>query len=110
MPENLSTALMIFGISMIIMFIGRVPFKFLLAYVGMGVVGVILFALVLTMVSKETGYRYGKTGSNIIFPAKLMKDGDYQSNQAKIAISTGGLIRQSSGQKHTEKYASPIKF
>ena len=39
LPENLSTALMIFGISMIIMFIGRVPFKFLLAYVGMGVVG-----------------------------------------------------------------------
>ena len=30
LPENLSTALMIFGISMIIMFIGRVPFKFLL--------------------------------------------------------------------------------
>ena len=37
MPENLSTALMIFGMSMIIMFIGRVPFKFLLAYIGMGV-------------------------------------------------------------------------
>ena len=39
LPENLSTALMIFGISMIIMFIGRVPFRFLLAYVGMAVVG-----------------------------------------------------------------------
>ena len=39
MPENLSTAMMIFGISMIIMFIGRVPFKFLLAYIGMAVVG-----------------------------------------------------------------------
>ena len=53
MPENLSTAVMIFGISMIIMFIGRVPFKFLLAYVGMAVVGVILFALVLTVVIKR---------------------------------------------------------
>ena len=30
MPENLSTAVMVFGISMTIMFIGRVPMKFFL--------------------------------------------------------------------------------
>ena len=53
LPENLSTALMIFGMSMIIMFIGRVPLKFLLAYIGMAVVGVVLFALVLTVVKKD---------------------------------------------------------
>ena len=39
MPENLSTAVMIFGICMIIMFIGRVPFKFLIAYTGIAVIG-----------------------------------------------------------------------
>ena len=53
LPENLSTAMMIFGISLIIMFIGRVPFRFLLTYVGIGVAGVILFAVLLTMVSKD---------------------------------------------------------
>src|SRR5450759_4672165 len=47
LPENLSTALMVFGIAMVIMFIGRVPLKFLFAYVGLGVVAVILFALAL---------------------------------------------------------------
>src|SRR5512133_4154278 len=47
LPENLSTAMMIFGMSMLIMFIGRVPFKFLLAYVGIGIVGVVLFAMIL---------------------------------------------------------------
>ena len=44
---------MIFGISMIIMFIGRVPFRFLLTYIGLGVAGVILFALLLTVVLKD---------------------------------------------------------
>ncbi len=39
MPENLSTALMVFAISITIMFIGRVPFRFLMSYVGMAVVG-----------------------------------------------------------------------
>src|SRR5664279_5773401 len=53
MPENLSTALMVFGMSMIIMFIGRVPFRFLLSYVGMGVVGVLLFAILLTVIKKD---------------------------------------------------------
>ena len=63
MSENLSTAMMIFGISMIIMFIGRVPFKFLLAYVGIAVVGVVLFALLLSVVSPSiTGLRCGRTG------------------------------------------------
>jgi cell division protein FtsW len=53
MPENLSTALMVFGISMIIMFIGRVPFKYLLAYLGIAVVGVVMFAMVLSMFSEK---------------------------------------------------------
>ncbi len=70
LPENLSTALMIFGMSMIIMFIGRVPVKFLLAYVGMAVVGVILFAMVLTVVKKITGSRSGKTGLSIFFQVR----------------------------------------
>lgn len=42
MSENLSTAAMIFMISMIILYIGRVPFRFLLTYAGMGLAGVIL--------------------------------------------------------------------
>jgi len=73
MPENLSTALMVFGMSMIIMFIGRVPFRFLLAYVGMGVVGVLLFALLLTVIKKDNRVQDGKTGSNSLSQARRMK-------------------------------------
>jgi cell division protein FtsW len=97
LPENLSTALMIFGISLIIMFIGRVPFRFILAYIGIGVVGVILFAFLLTMVSKTNRVQVWKNRIEHFFSGKTDEDGDYQSNQAKIAISTGGLFGKAPG-------------
>ena len=109
MPENLSTALMVFGISMIIMFIGRVPFRFLLAYVGLGVVGVLLFALLLTVIKKDNRVQVWKNRIEQFFSGKGNDDKDYQSNQAKIAISTGGLFGKAPG-KHPEKHASAIEF
>ena len=98
MPENLSTAMMIFMISIIIMYIGRVPFKFLLAYVGMAVVGVVLFAFVLTVVTKDNRVEVWKNRIENFFSADGDADGDYQSNQAKIAISTGGLFGKAPGR------------
>jgi len=97
MPENLSTALMIFGISMIIMFIGRVPLRFLLAYIGMAIVGVILFAMVLSMVSKSNRVEVWKNRIEHYISGEEDADGDYQSNQANIAISTGGLFGKAPG-------------
>jgi cell division protein FtsW len=99
MPENLSTAVMVFGMSMIIMFIGRVPLKFLLSYVGLGVVGVIILALMLTIIKKDNNrVQVWKNRIEHFFSAKGDEDGDYQSNQAKIAISTGGLFGKAPGK------------
>jgi len=106
MPENLSTALMVFGISMIIMFIGRVPFKFLLAYVGIAAVGVVLFALVLTMISKDNRVEVWKNRIENFFSGNTDEAGDYQTNQAKIAISTGGLFGKAPG-KSTQRNMLP---
>jgi cell division protein FtsW len=106
LPENLSTALMIFGISMIIMFIGRVPFRFLLTYLGLGVAGVILFALLLTMVSKTNRVQVWKNRIEHFFTGSGNEDDDYQSNQAKIAISTGGLFGKAPG-KSTQRNMLP---
>lgn len=106
MPENLSTALMVFGICMIIMFIGRVPFKYLIAYVGIAVVGVVMFALVLSMVSKQNRVEVWKARVENFFSGKEDPDADYQSNQAKIAISTGGLFGKAPG-KSTQRNMLP---
>ncbi len=106
MPENLSTAMMIFGISIMIMFIGRVPFKFLLAYIGMAAVGVVLFAMVLTLVSDDNRVEVWKNRIENYFSGEADADGDYQSNQAKIAISTGGLFGKAPG-KSTQRNMLP---
>jgi cell division protein FtsW len=97
MPENLSTAMMIFGICMIILFIGRVPLKYLFAYIGMALVAVVLFALVLTVVTKDNRVQVWKNRIEHYFSGESDADGDYQSNQAKIAISTGGLFGKAPG-------------
>jgi cell division protein FtsW len=108
LPENLSTSMMIFGMSMIIMFIGRVPIKFLLAYIGMGVVAVLIFAMVLTVVKKDNRVQVWKNRIEHFFSGKTNDDadGDYQSNQAKIAISTGGLFGKAPG-KSTQRNMLP---
>jgi cell division protein FtsW len=106
MPENLSTALMVFGMSLVIMFIGRVPFKFLIAYVGIGVAGVILFAMVLAMVSKTNRVQVWKNRIENYFSGSADDDDNYQSNQAKIAISTGGIFGKAPG-KSTQRNMLP---
>jgi len=106
LPENLSTALMLFGISMIIMFIGRVPFRFLLTYVGLGIVGVILFALLLEVVSQQSRVPVWKDRIVHFFSGTGDADEDYQSNQAKIAISTGSLFGKAPG-KSTQRNMLP---
>lgn len=106
MPENLSTALMVFGISMIIMFIGRVPFKYLLAYVGIAVIGIFMFAMVLNMVSEQNRVEVWKNRIENFFSGNTDEDADYQSNQAKIAISTGGLFGKAPG-KSTQRNMLP---
>lgn len=98
MPENLSTAMMIFGISMVILFIGRVPLKYLLAYTGMAVVGVVMFALVLTWATDDNRVQVWKNRIEHYFSGEPDADGDYQANQAKIAISTGGLFGKAPGR------------
>jgi len=93
MPENLSTAVMIFMISMIILFIGRVPIKFLMAYAGLGLAGVLLFAALLLIIKKDDNrVQVWKNRIETYFSGESSPDADYQSNQAKIAISTGKLF------------------
>lgn len=106
LPENLSTAVMVFVISMIIMFIGRVPVKFLLAYIGMAVVVVLLFAMLLTVIKKDNRVEVWKNRIENFISGKADDDGDYQANQAKIAISTGGLFGKAPG-KSTQRNMLP---
>lgn len=107
MSENLSTAVMIFMISMIILFIGRIPVRFILAYVGLGLAGVILFASLLLVVKKDDNrVQVWKNRIEAYFSAESSPDADYQVNQAKIAISTGKIFGKLPG-KSTQRNLLP---
>lgn len=107
MPENLSTAVMIFMISMVILFIGRVPARFLLAYAGMGLVAVILFASLLLVFKKDNNrVQVWKNRIEAFVSGESSPDADYQANQAKIAISTGKLFGKLPG-KSTQRNMLP---
>ena len=107
LSENLSTSLMIFGMCMIILFIGRVPFKFLLLYVGIALAGIVLFALLLSVVSPNNNrVRVWKDRIENYVSGKAQEGENYQSDQAKIAISTGGLFGKMPG-KSTQRNMLP---
>lgn len=106
MSENLSTAVMIFAICLIIMFIGRVPLKFIFAYIGISLVGAFMFVLVLSTFTENNRVDVWKARLESFVSDDPDPDGDYQANQAKIAISTGGLFGKAPG-KSTQRNILP---
>jgi cell division protein FtsW len=94
LPANLSTAIILFATSVVLMFIGRVSIKYIMALISIGVVLMSLFIVIL-MNSPETGRLY--TWKNRI-ENYIGKDGDtYQTDQSKIAIATGGVTGKMPG-------------
>lgn len=96
MPANLSTAAILFLVSMILMFIGRVRFIYLFGLSGIALVfvaGIIALALHLEMEGRFGTWKHRVEN----FISSDDKDASYQSDQSKIAIATGGVIGNGPG-------------
>lgn len=106
--ENLSTAVMIFGISILLLFVGRVPVRFLLSYTAMALVALIFFVLVISVVWPHNNrVEVWKNRVEQYFSKEENpSDDDYQIVQAKIAIATGGLFGKAPG-KSTQRNLLP---
>jgi cell division protein FtsW len=96
LPANFSTAALLFLTCFVLMFIGRINWKHLLILSGSGLlVGVLLIVLIFNF---PNAIPRGKTWKARI---ENFSSGDtetnYQSEQAKIAIATGGIIGQGPG-------------
>lgn len=119
-PANLSTAILIAGTSFILMFIGRVNTKHILATLGIAFIPIVLLvAIAISTYDKETHetkklpgiLTMGRIptwisrvqtfyyGSN-----ELESDKTYQVNQAKIAIAKGGILGVGPGNSEQRNF------
>ncbi len=119
-PANLSTALLIAGTSLMLMFIGRVSTKHILATIGIALIPIVILVTIAmstydsqnhetkklpailsvgripTWIGRIQTFVYGsKTDDN---------DKTYQINQAKIAIANGGWFGRGPGNSEARNF------
>ena len=85
---NLSTAVLLFATCMLVMFIGRVPVKYLAMLVLVG--------LLAGAVALKFGVR-GETAKNRILSFVNGSELPFQAKHARIAVATGGVIGKGPG-------------
>jgi cell division protein FtsW len=106
-PANLSTAALVFGTSLIIMFIGRVPIKFLGVTFGSTIL-IGLLAVLILMQSPSKG-RTGTWAKRIESFTSGDDEDAYQAMQSKIAIANGGFLGKMPGNS-TQKNFLPQSY
>lgn len=89
---NLSTALMLFGVSILLLIIGRISIKQISLVCLAG--AVLLTGVVLLGPRRKT---YVSRINTYMHPEKVDPDKSFQANQAKIAIATGGIFGKGPG-------------
>lgn len=108
LPANFSTAALLFSSCLLLMFIGRIKLTFLLGTIGIAlfIAGILLFVIMQypdimprakTWNKRIENYRSGDSKSN------------YQAEQSKIAIATGGLLGKGPG-KSTQRNFLPHPY
>jgi cell division protein FtsW len=97
LPENFSTAALLFTTCLVLIFIGRVRISYLLGMVGIGVVVLAIGILILSMMPAEKQGRLGTWKNRIIAFTDQDAGPNYQTEQAKIAIATGGIVGKMPG-------------
>ncbi len=107
-PANLSTSLVLFMTCMVLLFIGRIPIKSLLALTGLAT---LFFGLMLAIIMTLPGQGRIQTWKARIESFMNSKDatGSYQNQQAKIAIAKGGIFGVGPG-KSTQRNFLPSPY
>lgn len=96
---NLSTALMLFGVSILLLIIGRISIKQIAVVCGAGFV---LLMCVLFLGPRR--HMYATRVSTFLHPDQAKPDKSFQSDHAKIAIASGGLFGKGPGNSTERNY------
>ncbi|MGH2649268.1 MAG: FtsW/RodA/SpoVE family cell cycle protein [Ginsengibacter sp.] len=116
-PANLSTALLIGGIAMMLMFIGRVRLRHIMLVVGSALIPLLLLILVAghyydkenhTSKDLPSILTFGRMSTWIKRVQDFMysdkSDASYQVQQAKIAIAKGGWLGKGPGKSEQRNF------
>lgn len=96
---NLSTALMLFGVSILVLLIGRISFKQIAATC---LAGLVLLLIVVFLGPRRETYR--SRINAYLHPEMQNSDKTYQQDHSKIAIATGGLFGKGPGNSLEKNY------
>lgn len=89
---NLSTALMLFGVSILLLIIGRISIK-QIAMVCAG--GAVLLLFIVFLGPRAATYK--SRVNSFLHPEQQHSDKTYQADQSKIALATGGVFGKGPG-------------
>jgi cell division protein FtsW len=102
-PANFSTAALLFTTCFVLMFIGRVYWKHLLLLMGSGIAAIGLLILIIfyapTLIPRGTTWK-----ARIENYSKGDSKSNYQAEQAKVAIATGGIIGKGPGNSSQRNF------
>lgn len=103
-PANLSTALMLFTTSVLIMFIGRIQIGHIAAMAGMMVVLLAIMISILVKFFPDNNRVATWINRYEQFMSNEKGDEPYQVTQSKIAIAKGGLLGNGPGNSHQRNF------
>jgi cell division protein FtsW len=111
LPSNFSTAAILFVTCLVLMFIGRISLKYILSLIGLGIASLALIFLLAKAFPdifprSETWISRVDTFIN---REEAGADANYQIEQAKIAIVSGGILGKAPG-KSTQRNFLPHPY
>ncbi len=102
LPANFSTAAVLFATCVVLMFIGRINLKYIFSLFGIVIVAFCLFLLIADLAGYNGRILTWKTRIESFFSGKT--EVNYQVEQAKIAIATGGIIGKGPGNSSQRNF------
>lgn len=102
LPANFSTSAVLFTTCVILMFIGRISVKYIASMIGIAITAFALFLLI--------SYAAGYDGRISTWKARVENffsgdaEGNYQVEQAKIAVATGGVLGKGPGNSSQRNF------
>jgi len=98
LPSNFSTAVLLFFMVMVQVYIGGYPLKYLIYIIGLSLVMFFTFFLIAKAFPEYIPNRIDTWTSRIENFKSGNSDGNYQIERAKIAIATGGIYGKGAGK------------